>query len=195
MPRAAFVTTSATFLFIVLAASACRERKDDAAPLPAAQASTPAPPPSPTPPAPPPAPPSLVAELSMADDTHAHQLVNGFYEKEGEWRWTNVSFTVKLAVTATAREKGGILRLFFSTPKALLAQNPSVTVKAKVGNSATSKTFTGAGDHKLELEVPTTELASDAVVADFSVAKPYTPGGGDIRVLGVITSAVELATK
>jgi hypothetical protein len=194
MDRAAWVTTSATFLLIGLAASACRERRDDPAPPAAAQPSPP-PLPSSTPPAPPPAPPSLVAELSMTDDVHAHQLVNGFYEKEENWRWTNVSFTVKLAVTSAAREKGGVLRLFFSTPKALLAQNPSVTVKAKVGNSAASKTFSGAGDHKLELDVPATELTSDAVVADFSVAKPYNPGGGDIRVLGVIASAVELAAK
>jgi hypothetical protein len=102
---------------------------------------------------------------------------------------------VKLAVPPGARERGAVLRLSFATPKALIAKNPSVSLKAKVGSATISKAFTGAGDHKLELDVPGTDLAADAVIAECSVAKPFTPGGTDIRVLGVVMTAVELAAK
>jgi hypothetical protein len=188
------------FLFVFLGlAPACKERN----PEPAEQVApaTPAPSAAPaasTPPAPTPAPvpPQLVGLVRMDDDSHAFQLTAGFFDREeADWRWTGPAFSTKLPVPNNVSDKGAILRFDFALPKPLVAQHPTVVVKARVGEAQVSKPYSGAGNHTIELTIPRAQLSTDAVVAEFSIDKPFLPGGTDSRVLGVIAKSVELASK
>lgn len=200
--RALFRASPLALWLVVLGAPACKEQKDETPPPPAALPPPAAPIPSATAPAPEPAPPAapappkLLSAVIVRDEAVAKQLVHGFYSVEdGSWRWTEQSFGVKLAVPPGAAEKGALLRLNFSLPKAAVAQRPSVGVTGKVAESSTSKTFTKVGEQKLELVVPPAALAGESVVADFTVDKPFAPGGGDTRALGVVVVSVELVVK
>jgi hypothetical protein len=147
-------------------------------------------------PAPPPAPPPLASAIQVGNEAHANQLVNGFFEAQvGIWRWTAPTFIVKLAVPSAVTEEGGVVRLDFTLPKVLVAQIPSMTLKAKVANLETTKTFRGEGDYVFEVEVPKGAVAGEAVNVEFSTDKAYKPGGADDRSLGVIAKNVELVPK
>lgn len=134
----------------------------------------------------------LASSLPVADESLAGQLVMGFYAIEQQsWRWTGPEFSVKLAVPPGAKEKGAILRLKFTVPK----QRPTFALTGKVADAKTTKTYSKSGDYVFELEVPAAALTTDSVVAEFGIDKPFTPGGGDVRLLGVVATSVELLPK
>jgi hypothetical protein len=140
--------------------------------------------------------PALASVVPLGTDTYARQLLKGFYDPgPNAWRWTEPSFGVRLAVPAQAAGKGAVLRLNFTLPKALISKNPKVTVTAKVGSAKASKAFTAEGEHLLELAVPAAALEAESIDAEFTVDKPFVPGAGDDRPLGVIAQSVELVTK
>ena len=144
----------------------------------------------------PPAPPPLTSLVKAGDEAVASQLLSGFFEPQvGVWRWTAPSFSVKLAIPAGASQKGALLRFNLSLPPPLVSQHPTTTVKAKVNDVTASKTFSKTGDHELQLELAPAALAGDSIVAEFTVDKPFVPGGTDTRALGVIAKTIELAAK
>jgi hypothetical protein len=144
----------------------------------------------------PPPPPPLVSVVPVGQEAFAGQLLSGFYDVEpGPWRWTKPSFSVRLAVPTGAAEKGGLLRLNFSLPKPLISQRPTTTLKAKFGDAEISKTFKKEGDEGLERALPGSALTAEAVIAEFTVDKPFVPGGADTRTFGVIAVSVELVSK
>jgi hypothetical protein len=144
----------------------------------------------------PPAPPPPVSLVRAGDESVAGQLLSGFFDPQvGVWRWTAPSFSAKVGVPAGAAEKGGILKFSLALPPQLVSQRPSTTVKVKVNDATASKTFSKVGDHELQLELAPAALAGDSIIAEFSVDKPFHPGGADTRALGVIAKSIELATK
>jgi hypothetical protein len=140
-------------------------------------------------------PAALASTLHFADPRIEAQLVSGFFGIEGDWRWTAKSFAVKLGAPGGGSSKGGVLRLHFDLPPALVAKLHTVVVSAKIGSVEASKAFNTAGLQTLELEVPAAELGADSLVATFAVDKAYEPGGGDVRQLGVIAHSLELVAK
>jgi hypothetical protein len=185
-------------LLVTLAGPACGERNDEPTQPPPAHL----PPPSVK--VAPRAAESAPAEAAntpsnvvrTGDASVAGQLLKGFYAIEaGSWRWTDQAFSVKLAVPPEAAEKGGVLRIDFVLPEALVDQHPNVTLKATVDGSETSKTFSGAGNHRLELELPAAALSGGVVLAEFAVDRPFLPGGLDRRSLGIVARSFELVTK
>jgi hypothetical protein len=143
-----------------------------------------------------PPPPPLTSTLALGDAAFAGQLVKGFYAIEnGSWRWTAAEFSVRLAVPPGAREKGAVLRLKFTVPNPVIEQHPSFTLTAKIADARTTKTYSKPGDYVFESKVPETALSGEAIVADFRIDKPFTPGGSDIRILGVAAVSIELSVK
>jgi hypothetical protein len=139
---------------------------------------------------------ALASVVRTGEESVASQLLRGFYQIEaGSWRWTAPNFSVELAVPSAAASKGGVLRMNFSVPEALIAQHQVVDVRARVGDVVTSRKVSGAGAHALELELPPAALSHETVVADFAVDQPFLPSGADRRSLGVVAISFELLSK
>jgi hypothetical protein len=135
--------------------------------------------------------------ITIGDPRAAQQLVSGFHEIEGgAWRWTEKQFVVELGTPAGAAGRGATLEFRFTLPPVIIEKNQSVTLSAAVdGNVLPSETYKQPGDFVYKQDVPESLLGRDAVKVAFEVDKPFSPGAGDQRVLGVIATSVSLIRK
>lgn len=134
--------------------------------------------------------------VTVGDPRAAQQLLSGFHEVEGSWRWTAKQFVVELGTPSGAAGRGATLELRFTLPPVVIEKNQSVTLSAAVdGNVLPSETYKQAGDLVYKQDVPESLLARDSVKVAFEVDKTLSPGGQDQRVLGVIASSVSLIRK
>jgi hypothetical protein len=188
----------ALLVLLMLSATACRENKATPVdqPLPAPPPAVPQLVASTAPVASaPPAAPRPASSIDVGDPAVAGQLGEGFYAIETGWRWTAQKFSLTLGVPPGANEKGAAVRLKFSLPKSLLAKQKTVKLTGKVGDLTVSKAFSEPDAHVLELDLPPSALTSDSIVAEFTTDKAFSPGGQDVRVLGVLALSAELVSK
>lgn len=192
------IAAVAALIPLVASIPACKERKSEQArPAPAhVQTAAPIMTGVASPSVPPSASPAPASSVPFGDPALAGQLVKGFYSVENQsWRWTADEFSVRLAIPPEAKEKGALLRLKFTVPEPVIKQHPSFTLTGKLGDAQSSKTYSKAGDYLFEMEIPTKALSGDSALTEFTIDKPFKPGGGDIRVLGVVAASVELLGK
>lgn len=135
--------------------------------------------------------------VTMGDPRSAQQLVSGFYDiEDGSWRWTGKQFVVELGTPLGAAGRGATLALRLTIPAVVIEKNQSVTLTAAVdGNLLPPETYTKPGEYTYTQDVPASLLGRDSVKVGFEVDKPFHPGGGDERVLGVIAISASLLRK
>jgi hypothetical protein len=139
----------------------------------------------------------LVSTLHVADPRANQQLLKGWHEVEqNAWRWTMSKFSLLLKPPRTAAQKGAVLQLKLAVPDAVISKVKSVTLSAKVNDTALApETFAQAGEYTYSREVPAKTLAGETVEVTFAVDNFLPPGAADARELGVIVTMVGLEPK
>ena len=170
--RAAVFAALLTFLL-----AACKS-KEAPAPQPAADA------------------PPLRSFVDMGDRQAAAQLLSGFHAIENNaWRWTERQFTVQLATPRPAPD-GAVLALKLTVPPAVIQAVQTVTLSGSVqGAELAPEKYDTAGAYTYQRDVAPNLLTSDSVRVTFRLDKFLTPGGGDLRELGIIVQGVGLTAK
>ena len=140
--------------------------------------------------------PTLSNTILMTDPASSGQLLDGFYELEGNsWRWTAPHFSVALAAPPTARTDGAWLVLKFTLPGVSIDTLKNITVSCRLADAQLApETFRTSGALEYRREVPASAFAQDIVAAEFSVDKFLKPPG-DGRELGLVATAIRLAPK
>jgi len=138
--------------------------------------------------------PQFATIVHMGDPRSAGQLLAGFYGIEaGSWRWTGKQFAVELGTPYGAATKGAALELNFSIPAVVLEKSKSLTLSASAADTPLPpETYSAPGAFIYRRDVPAALLAHDSVKIVFTLDKTFLPGGGDLRQLGIVTSAVSL---
>jgi hypothetical protein len=138
--------------------------------------------------------PQFATIVHMGDPRSAGQLLAGFYGIEaGSWRWTGKQFTVELGTPYGAASKGASLELNFTIPPVVIQKSKSVTLSASAADSPLPpETYSAPGAYTYRRDIPAAAFAHDSVKVIFTLDKSFSPGGGDLRDLGVVTSAVAL---
>ena len=128
----------------------------------------------------------LASAVDAADARVELQLLKGWHAVEdGRWRWTERQFSVALRVPQPGKDT--VLQLKLALPQSSLDKLQSVTLTATVnGLSLPEETYSTAGEHVFARVVPGGALAGEVARVDFSLNKALTPGGLDVRELGVI---------
>lgn len=140
--------------------------------------------------------PRLYSTVAMSDAKASSQLLAGFYNSEGAWRWTAGKFTALLKTPLGAAQKGGTLSFEFTIPEAVSQRLKSVTLTAAIGGmQLKSESYTSAGKYVYTADVPASMLTADTVKVDFSLDKSLPPSSSDRRELGVIATSVGIASK
>ncbi len=139
-------------------------------------------------------PSSFATTVHMGDPRSAGQLLTGFYGIEaGSWRWTGKQFAVQLGTPYGAAAKGAALELKLSIPAAVIAKSKSITLAASAdGTPLPPETYSAPGAFTYHRDLPPAALAHDSIKVTFTLDKSFTPGGGDVRELGVVASSVGL---
>jgi hypothetical protein len=139
----------------------------------------------------------LASTVRMGDRLAAGQLASGFHGVENNaWRWTERKFAIDLGTPAGAAEKGAILELKLTVPPPTIAKLQSVTLSASVGGTALApETYSAVGQHTYRREILPGALAGETVRIDFELDKAMSPGGGDVRELGIVANSIGLTAR
>lgn len=139
----------------------------------------------------------LLTMINTGDPRASVQLLKGFHEIETDgWRWTKGAFSVTLRTPPNASKAGARLEFRFTLPDAVLGKTGPVTLKAKIaGVELDPQTYSQAGEHVYQREIPATSLPAEAVTIDFELDKFLAAGQVELRELGVIASTVGLLQK
>ena len=131
----------------------------------------------------------VLAESRMTSPYTGFHLQQGWHAPEhhgmeyGIWRWTHRRFSVTLDLTAPLAP--ATLRFLFHLPEPLLAEHPSLTLRATVnGTPLPPATFSTPGEHEYSGTLPS--LASGTVQVDFELDRALGPSDKDQRELGVL---------
>ncbi|HEY3440988.1 MAG TPA: CmcI family methyltransferase [Paludibaculum sp.] len=129
------------------------------------------------------------SEVVISDQALAPLLLRGFYEPEGDWRWTARKFAV--ALTPLPGAEDSYLVLDFALPVEVMQKVNTVTLTARVnGTQVGSKTYKAAGRYSFYTKVPQSALSVLPAVVEFELDKSVSPDKG--RELGLIAVAVSL---
>ena len=142
-------------------------------------------------------PPPLATGIEVAEVETASQLVAGWHDLEqNTWRWTAVKFAVQLRPPVESQKRGAALEFRFTLPDVEISKRKAVTLFASVrGTQLAPQTYRAAGDKLYTRDVPAALLSGHSVRIDFTVDRPFVPGSGDLRELGVIGRSVRLELK
>jgi hypothetical protein len=142
-------------------------------------------------------PPRLSPSISTSDQGVAAQLVSGWEKIEyNAWRWTNPRFSAVLRPPPGSSTRGAILQFHFSLPEVEMSRLKELTLSASIqGFRLAPETYRAVGEAVYVREIPAAVLSGDSVRVDFTLDKPYIPGNGDPRALGVIAKRLGLETK
>jgi tRNA (mo5U34)-methyltransferase len=114
------------------------------------------------------------------------ELVSGWHALEQEsWRWTAPSFSGVANLATAART----LEFRFSVPAAAFEQTgPRVLSVSVNGESLPPLSVDREGTHAYSQRLPVGLVAHGRTLLEFSLDKPYRPGGKDTRELGVVVA-------
>lgn len=134
--------------------------------------------------------------VETRDPATASQLLKGFYKVEDGWRWTAGQFSVLLGVPKGAAANGGVLKLKFTIPQAVLDKVHQQTVSASLrGKALGPETYSVSGVQTYSRPIPPELLTGQGVEVDFTVNPVLPPGSADMRELGVIATSIAMETK
>lgn len=141
--------------------------------------------------------PELESTVSMADASAVRQIGPGFHQLEGgAWRWTRRSFQVTLRPPEGSEERGAVLEMNCSLPRAVAARLGRIRVSARVGETALAPvSVSGEGNHVLRQRVPGAPLNRDEVTVEFTLDKVVPAGALDARELGLVVSQIGLVAQ
>lgn len=157
-------------VFLVLALPACRK---PAPTVPAKQAAE-APQPAPAAATPAPAADSgdRISEIGIGDKSHQKQLLRGFYESSGDWRWTARSFAI--ALDPPAPPQPTFLEFEFSLPVETMNALGEVTITAKAdGEQIARETHNKTGRYFLYARLPAKVLSKRPVEISFELDRSF----------------------
>jgi tRNA (mo5U34)-methyltransferase len=114
------------------------------------------------------------------------ELLSGWHAlEEGSWRWTAPRFSVALKPSTSART----LEFRFSVPAAAFAQTGPLVLSVSVdGERLPPLIVEREGTHVYSQRLPVGVVAHGRTCLEFSLDKPYRPGGEDTRELGVVVA-------
>jgi hypothetical protein len=139
--------------------------------------------------------PAYTSTVRVADAAKSGQLIRGFYQVEGAWRWAAPKFAVVLETPPTAPKTGAWLTLSFVLADASISTLKNITVAAKVADATLEpETFTTPGQHTYRREVPASAFTKNLVDVEFAVDK-FLRLPGDDRDLALVAIAVGLEAK
>lgn len=88
----------------------------------------------------------LLSSFGMSNPKAAVQLVKGFHEAEGLWRWTQGKFSMALKSPKDAAAKGGVLTLQITAPEVTVSRLQSLDLACSIGGTALApETFASPG--------------------------------------------------
>ncbi len=137
----------------------------------------------------------LMSVVKMGEPRSAVQLVKGFHQPEGGWRWTQGRFTIALKVPPGAG-KGGVFTLQATLPNVLIDNVKSTTLSCSVGGAALEpETFSAVGEYFHKRDVPAAALAGESASFECSLSKFIASGQIEERELGLIATTASLTAK
>ena len=138
--------------------------------------------------------PHVFSSLSMANARQAAQLLDGFYDIEGEKsRWTQKNFSVVLKAPPGAERSGAELTLKFYLPDAQVQKSGAMTLRAEVGGDRLpARKFSRPDVYDYSAHVPPQDMRSGYAVVNFRLDKSAVGLNGDARDLGVVAISVSL---
>ncbi len=142
-------------------------------------------------------PPHLSSSIQVADQRTASQLLNGWYQVEGNaWRWTAQHFAAVLWPPPGSDRLGATLEFRLYVPAIVISLLKAVTIAAAIpGLRFSPETYSQPGDYIYKGDIGPGVLSSDSVRVNFTLEKAILPGQLDGRELGVIARALSLETK
>jgi tRNA (mo5U34)-methyltransferase len=121
-------------------------------------------------------------ESLRAPRRDAPRLLSGWFESEGDWRWTAREFSVEMTPHPLDSVKAIHFR-FLVNPQVAHVR-PEVTLRAKLGDRELgAQTFQGSGEHVYSVALP--DAGPGPWRIDFSFDRGYAPPPPDGRELGV----------
>lgn len=126
----------------------------------------------------------LLAESRFAAPLSSFQLDDGWHALEPHrWRWTEQRFGVSLDLPEP--RESARLRFLFHIPEEMTEQRPVLTLSATVnGSPLPAAVYSTPGEHEYTGELRA--LGAGRLQVRFELDKPFHPGGGDQRELGVL---------
>jgi hypothetical protein len=138
----------------------------------------------------------LSSKISMSSPHAGVQLIKGFHDPEGIWRWTQGKFVFTLKVPPGATRKGGTLTLQVTVPEVLMKLVPATTLSCAVaGQNLEPETFSKVGEYFVKRDVPASALSTEAATFDCALSKFIASGVLEERELGVIATSANLESK
>lgn len=134
------------------------------------------------------------SDIKTADLTKSNQLLSGFWQVEGSWRWTAREFSLALRPPDGADTRGATVQLTLYLPDSQLKALGPMTLTGFVdGKPLGSQTFTTGGVQVYSREVPKEALATNILPMQFSFDKAASPLTTDGRELGAVLSGAALS--
>lgn len=123
----------------------------------------------------------------VTDFTRDMKLCDGWYDsEEGNFRWTQKSFSVALGPLAT--QSAAQLTLYFYLPEIMIEQLGKAGLRAAVNGIALEKhEYSTPGNHTYTAKVPAHALDGEHLYVEFTVDQSFSFGNDD-RELGVLVS-------
>ena len=123
----------------------------------------------------------IVAKSRLSGRPAGFHLLDGWHHLENErWRWTARKFSVEVD---TAVNDSATVQFAFYLPEPVIAQHPSITLTARVGNEVLPPiTYKSSGEHSYAARLNTT---TGPVRVDFELDRAIGPAASDPRELGL----------
>ena len=132
--------------------------------------------------------------LDVSDPTSTQQLVSGFHEVEGDFRWTAGSFVARLNPPRAAVGKRARLVMQLFVPEVLVHSRHDTELACALDEVALpSQRYDSAGPTELVRDTP--PLSAAPAKLSCTLSHPMPPGPTDQRELGIVVTKIRLIAR
>ncbi len=137
------------------------------------------------------------SQLEMGNPASEAQLLTGFYGvEENAWRWTAKKFSAVLKTPPGSAERGATLTLrIYVSPGQIEKLGPVTLIADVSGYRLSPRVFQAPGAYVYSEDVPAQALKARLVEANFQLDKAARGVKNDRRELGIVVSALGLASE